>query len=116
MTRTGLAGSCTVKTRLVEAPDAPRTSDWSMKARGPRSSARLMLGRPHPWTWSGTLALAPPAPLSPPTRSVDELAMIAFVSAGDGGVPPFFWTYHSRRSAAMPATAGVECDVPDDHA
>ena len=64
----------------------------------------------------GTFALAPPAPSSPPARSVAALASAALVSAGEGTAvpPPPFWRYHSRKRAAIPATAGVECDVPED--
>ena len=74
-----------------------------------------MLGRPQPWICVGTPALTPPAPLSPPARSVAVPAMIAFVSAGDGvpTPPPCFWRYHSRTSAAMPETAGAASEVDE---
>ncbi len=70
--------------------------------------------RPQPWTWVGRLALAPPAPSSPPTSSVAVLTRIAFVSAGDGALPPdSSRAYQSRTNADRPVTSGAAWEVPE---
>ena len=101
--------SVTAKLRVKVSPVASNLASWS-RNRDPVSRRRARFPRPQPWFEFGTL---PPAPV-PPARSVEAFASAARVSAGDGVAvpPPFRWRYHSRNSAAMPATTGVECDVP----
>ena len=71
-----------------------------------------MLASPQPWLATGTLPSTP----SPPTRSVPLPASAAFVSAGEGDTVlfPLFTRYHWRNRAAMAATAGAECEVPEE--